>query len=63
MEVLKNIFESLKEQLKNAWAAQQESALFIAIKEKFEELPPLAQKAVGWGSLAMVVLFVLLWAL
>src|SRR5438105_512127 len=63
IETFKNILENLKEQLKNAWTAQQESAAFIALKEKFEELPPLAQKAVGWGALGFGILFVLWWPL
>ncbi|MDZ4678252.1 MAG: hypothetical protein SGI74_12175 [Oligoflexia bacterium] len=63
METFKNIFENLKEQLKNAWAAQQESALFIAIKEKFEGLPPMAQKVSVWSLMTFSILIIMWWPL
>jgi hypothetical protein len=61
MESLKAALENLKEKIKTSWAEQQESPWFIALKERFDELPPLGQKGVLWGTLAFIAFLVLSW--
>ncbi len=61
MEFLKNILESFLERLKTSWAEQQESPWFIALKERFEELPPLSQKLVMWTGFLFVATLILYW--
>lgn len=61
MDAFKNFFDNLKERLKTAWEEQQESPTFIAIKERYEELPPLAQKGVLWGLVAFGLILLFWW--
>lgn len=42
-------------------ADQQESALFISIRERYEELPPIIQRAVLWSGGGIVMLMLLWW--
>ncbi len=52
-------FEGLKDQLKDKWselsAEVQDSPLFNTLKEKYQELPPLGQKGVFYGSIFLLL--------
>src|ERR1017187_11032780 len=61
MEALKNILDQIKEKLKSSWAEQQESASYIALKDRFDNLPPLGQKGVLIGFGVLIVTLVLYW--
>jgi len=63
VDAIKNLIENLKERVKAAWAEQQESELFISTKEKFDALPPIAQRSILFGLLFVVVLLILWWPL
>ncbi len=63
MDSIRNLIENLKERIKAAWSEQQESELFISTKEKFEALPPVAQRSILAGILFFLILLVLWWPL
>ncbi|MBK9293365.1 MAG: hypothetical protein IPM57_02815 [Oligoflexia bacterium] len=60
MSALKEFFENLKERLSALLAEQQESELYIKLKDQYEELPPNTQKLVKYFSYLLVSMF-LLW--
>jgi hypothetical protein len=56
METLKAQLEALKEKIKAAWAETQERAWFIALKERYQELPPAGQTGILYGVAALVLM-------
>ena len=59
-ESLQALIDSLKERLKNIAQEQQESELFIRLKEKYDSLSTLGQRLVK--ALALIfTLFIILW--
>jgi hypothetical protein len=63
MESLKNLFDNLKEKFKAAWAEQMESEVVIRLRERFDELPSLGQKAILTLSVLFGALILLWWPL
>jgi hypothetical protein len=56
MDALKNLIANLQERFKTALAEGQESPSIVALRERFEELPPNQQK----GIMAAAILFALI---
>jgi type II secretory pathway component PulM len=54
-----NLYENLKERLKGALQAQQESELYLRLKEKYESLPYTGQKAIKFSGLALILILIL----
>jgi hypothetical protein len=63
MDNIKATLEQLMESLKAAWVAQMESPWVISLREKFDELPPIGQKALLYGTGIILSLLILSWPL
>jgi type II secretory pathway component PulM len=63
MNALRNLFDNLKERLRSAWTEQMDSELVIRLRERFDELPTLAQKGIIAASIFLASLLLLWWPL
>lgn len=59
MSALTSLIENIKERLKVILAEQQESELYIKIKDKYDELPTHMQRVVKYSSYSLALVFVL----
>jgi hypothetical protein len=58
---LLSLYENLKERLKTLIAEQQETELYIRLKEKYESFPYNIQKLIKYTSAVLAVLLVMWW--
>lgn len=59
MDSLKEFFDNLKERIKTLIQEQQESELFISLKERYHALTPTMQKVVKWSAISFAAMMIL----